>query len=81
MAAANRSTTDTPTTGPMTTSMTLGGIRMPRVPPAVIIPADMRTSYLHLFIVGAAITPRITTDAPTIPVAVAKIAAVNATAK
>ena len=28
-------------TGPITTSMTLGGTRMPRVPPAVMAPADM----------------------------------------
>ena len=34
--------TDTFITGPMTTSMTLGGIRMPSVPPAAMAPADRR---------------------------------------
>ena len=43
IAAAKRSVTGTPTTGPMTTSMMLGGIRMPRVPPAAMHPADSRT--------------------------------------
>ncbi len=38
-AAANRSVAGTPTTGPMTISITDGGIRMPSVPPAVIAPA------------------------------------------
>jgi hypothetical protein len=40
MAAAKRSVAGTPTTGPMTISITLGGIRMPSVPPAVMAPAD-----------------------------------------
>ena len=44
MAAANRSVTGTSITGPMTTSMMDGGMRMPRVPPAVMVPAAMRTS-------------------------------------
>src|SRR5205085_4285446 len=38
-AAANRSVAGTPTTGPMTISITDGGIRMPSVPPAAIAPA------------------------------------------
>src|SRR5262245_56154693 len=41
---AYSSATDTPMTGPMTTSITLGGTRMPRVPPAVMAPADMGMS-------------------------------------
>ena len=36
--------TGTPTIGPITISMTEGGIRMPSVPPAVITPADIGTS-------------------------------------
>ena len=44
IAAVNRSETGTPTTGPMTISRMLGGIRMPSVPPAPIAPADMRIS-------------------------------------
>ena len=39
IAAANSRATETCITGPMTTSIMLGGIRMPRVPPAVIVPA------------------------------------------
>ena len=31
-------------TGPITTSITLGGTRMPSVPPAVIAPADILMS-------------------------------------
>jgi hypothetical protein len=44
IAAAYRSATDTPSTGPITISITEGGIRMPRVPPAVIAPAASRPS-------------------------------------
>ena len=43
-AAANKSVAGIPTTGPITISITDGGIRIPNVPPAVIAPADMRTS-------------------------------------
>ena len=41
IAAANSLMIETPTTGPITTSITLGGIRMPSVPPAAIAPADI----------------------------------------
>jgi hypothetical protein len=41
---AYSSATETPITGPITTSMTLGGTRIPSVPPAVIAPADILTS-------------------------------------
>ena len=44
MAAANRSVTGTSSTGPMTTSMIDGGIRIPSVPPAVMVPAASLTS-------------------------------------
>src|SRR5690606_13792208 len=44
MAAANSVVTGTSSTGPMTTSMMLGGMRMPSVPPAVIRPDDSLTS-------------------------------------
>jgi hypothetical protein len=43
-AAAYKCGTEMPSTGAITTSITEGGIRMPSVPPAVIAPADMRTS-------------------------------------
>ncbi len=44
IAAANRSEIGTPTSGPMTISMMLGGMRMPSVPPAAMVPADSRVS-------------------------------------
>ena len=53
---------------------------MPKVPPAVIAPADKRTSYLERFMVLAAIMPKIVTEAPTIPVAAANIIETNNTA-
>ena len=40
IAAANKSVTGISKTGPMTTNMILGGIRIPSVPPAQINPAD-----------------------------------------
>ena len=81
IAAANKSVTGTSRTGPITTSMIDGGIKIPSVPPAVIVPAARRTSYPDRFMVFAAIIPRIVTDAPTIPVAAAKIVDTNKTAK
>ena len=39
-----RMLTGTPMVGPMTTSITLGGIRIPSVPPAAIEPADSLAS-------------------------------------
>ena len=44
MAARKRSVTGTSSTGPITISMIEGGIRMPSVPPAVIVPAASFTS-------------------------------------
>ena len=46
---------------------------MPSVPPAVIAPAESLTLYPERLIVAPAIIPRMVTDAPTIPVAAAKI--------
>src|SRR3989304_164778 len=45
IAAAKSWMTETPSTGPMTTSMTLGGIRIPRGPPAAITPPERLASY------------------------------------
>ena len=80
MAAAKRSVTGTSSTGPRTTSMMDGGIRMPSVPPAVIVPAARRTSYPERFMVRAAMMPRMVTDAPTMPVAAAKMVDTKSTA-
>ena len=81
IAAANRSVTGTSRTGPITTNMIEGGIRIPSVPPAVIVPAASRTSYPDRFIVLAAMMPRMVTEAPTMPVAAAKIVETNSTAR
>jgi hypothetical protein len=43
-ADAYRSATETPSTGPMTISITEGGTRIPSVPPAAIEPAARRAS-------------------------------------
>ncbi len=43
-AARNKSVTGTSNTGPITINIIEGGINMPKVPPAVIAPADKRTS-------------------------------------
>ena len=80
IAAANKSVTGTFKIGPITTSIILGGINIPKVPPAVIEPAAKRTSYFALFIVLADIIPRIVTDAPTIPVAAPNIVDTKSTA-
>lgn len=79
IAAANSLAIDTPTTGPRTTSMTLGGIRMPSVPPAVMTPQESAGSYRLLRMTGPAMIPRSVTEALTSPVAVAKSVAVRST--
>ena len=56
------------------------GINIPNVPPAVIVPAASLTSYPDLFIDFAAIIPSMVTEAPTMPVAAAKITETNKTA-
>ncbi len=50
---------------------------MPSVPPAQIVPADIRTSYFERSIAGAAISAMIVTAAPTMPVAAANNVAVK----
>ena len=62
-------------------SMTLGGTRMPSVPPAAIAPAASRGLYPHRIMTGAAMIPKTVTAAPTIPVAMAKTVAVRTTPK
>ena len=64
----------------MTTSMTLGGISIPSVPPAAMEPALSRALYPLFIMIGAAMTPRMVTAAPTIPVAAAnKVATAKTT--
>ena len=57
-----------------------GGIRMPSVPPAQMIPLAKDGSYRALSIAGSASRPISVTTAPTIPVAVAKSAQVMSAA-
>ena len=68
-----------PRIGASTTSITLGGMRIPKVPPAVMTPADMEAEYPLLLMVGPAIIPITVTEAPIIPVAAAKRVAVSRT--
>ena len=77
IAAVNKRATETCITGPMTTSMMLGGMRIPSVPPAVMAPALSPDEYPVFFMTGAAIRPMIMTEAPTIPVAAANSVAVK----
>ncbi|MNL56355.1 hypothetical protein D3C87_1798440 [compost metagenome] len=79
-APAYNCTTDTPAVAPYTMSSTEGGIRMPRQPPAVMTPADSRTSYPARSICGKASSPINVTTAPTMPVAVANTAQVTSVA-
>jgi hypothetical protein len=58
-------------------SSTDGGIRIPRQPPAVMEPAEICTLYPARSICGKASSPISVTTAPTMPVAVAKIAQVT----
>ncbi len=53
---------------------------MPRLPPAVIAPADSRGLYPALTMAGAAMMPTTATVAPTVPAAMPKIVAVASTA-
>ena len=53
-----------------TISMTLGGIKMPRVPVEVMVPAASSTEYLARSIGGRAKTPIMVTPAPTMPLAI-----------
>ena len=72
-APRNKSSVDTSSTGPITINIIEGGINIPNVPPAVIVPAASCTLYPDLLIVAPAIMPNNVTDAPTMPVAAAKI--------
>ena len=47
--------------------MTLGGIRIPNVPPARMAPSDISLSYFRFSICGSAIMPMVTSVAPTTP--------------
>ena len=76
-APAYNLTTETPAVAPYTINITDGGIKMPRHPPAVIAPAAILTSYFAFSMAGKAKRPISVTTAPTIPVAVAKMAQVT----
>ncbi len=51
------------------------------MPPAQIVPADIRWSYPAFIITGAAISAMIVTDAPTMPVAAANSVALKIVAR
>ena len=50
------------------------------MPPAVMVPAASFTSYFDRFMVLAAMIPRMVTEAPTMPVAAAKMVDTKSTA-
>ncbi len=64
---------DRPACGPYTTSMMLGGIRIPRVPEATIVPEAKDLSYPRFTIGARAIRLRIVTEAAITPRQVAKM--------
>ena len=64
----------------MMTSMMLGGIRMPSVPEAAIVPVASSVLYLRSIITGSAIRLIITTEAPMIPVVAARMVPMTVTA-
>jgi hypothetical protein len=66
-----------PARGPYKISIILGGIRMPRVPPAKIPPVASGMSYLYFNIVGRLSNPAMVTEAPTIPVPAASKVHIN----
>ena len=57
IAAANRSVTGICSTGPITTSMIEGGIRMPSVPPAVMANSNTSATAASLRILCAKVMP------------------------
>jgi hypothetical protein len=52
--------------------MTLGGMRMPRVPPAQMTPHASDTLYFRFSMAGRAISPTVVSVAPTTPAVAAK---------
>ena len=64
----------------MITSMMLGGIRMPSVPDAAIVPVASSMLYLRCSMTGSAIRLIITTEAPMMPVVAARMVPITVTA-
>ena len=64
----------------MMTSMMLGGIRMPSVPDAAIVPVASSMLYLRCSMTGSAIRLIITTEAPMMPVVAARMVPITVTA-
>ena len=72
--------TGTPIMSASNIATILGGITCPNVPEAATVPQASDSSYLCFSIVGKAITPSVTTVAPTTPVLAASIAPTSITA-
>jgi hypothetical protein len=79
MAATNNVPTGTTRRSPINTSIMLGGIKMPRVPEAAMVPVASAGEYLRWSITGKASSVSITTVAPTIPVVAAMIVPISVT--
>jgi hypothetical protein len=59
--------------GPYMTSMTLGGMRIPRLPPAQTTPVDRALLYFRFIMAGTANSVMVTTVAAMTPVQAAKM--------
>ena len=64
----------------MMTSMMLGGISIPSVPEAAMVPVESSMLYLRSTMTGSAIRLIITTEAPMMPVVAARIVPMTVTA-
>jgi len=79
MAPANNFPTEISAIGPYMTSMMLGGMRMPRVPPAATAPAESDLSYPLATIGAMAMIPIVVTEAAMTPVQAANTVATTIT--
>ena len=80
MAATNRVPTERPSRSAMMTSMMLGGISIPSVPEAAMVPVASSRLYSRSTMTGSAIRLIITTEAPMMPVVAARIVPMTVTA-
>ena len=72
MPPANNFPHDAPATRAYMMNNILGGMRIPRVPPAMTAPQARRTWYFLLSIDGRAMSPMVTTAAPMMPTTAAR---------
>src|SRR5665648_1285872 len=76
-APINNLPTEIPAAGPYTISIILGGIRIPKEPPAQILPVAKLLSYPRRIIDGSATSVSIVIEAAIIPTQDARIVPIN----